>query len=83
MKRTRTKINQPQFPLRRLLESEVTAMNRHLKPYVRSMPLEILLNNCPVTEVYEHARKLKNEGHISEELYSKYKKHRTSIFRYD
>jgi hypothetical protein len=75
MKRVRRYKLQPTFPLRKVIESEVTGMNRHLKPVVMYMPLEILLNNvCDAKSRSDYAYELQKEGHVDEVFVRKYKR---------
>lgn len=74
IKRRRMKIEQEQFPLRKELESCVTAHNKHLKSTVRFMPLVILLNNCHPLYRNSYAFKLHKLGKLTDEELLQYGK---------
>ena len=73
MKRTRKNHVQENFPLRVLIESEVTALNRFMKPLVRFMSLHDLVVNVHPAYRYDYACKLKKEGRVSEKFIKEFK----------
>lgn len=81
MKRVRIHKIQPTFHLRKVIESDVVGMNRFLKPVVRYMNFEQLLNNVAhPTSRYDYARQLQKEGHVDENFVKKFK---SNVLRYE
>ena len=73
MKRTRTRLIQKTFPLRKVIECNVTAMNKYLKPIVKYLPLYELLCLCHPADRYMYARRLERDGYLKHSTVRKFK----------